>query len=72
MLKYIDNQFNQSSVKVKLELYLLPLLMIYLITFIYMDVEYPTKTTKIANISRQENFSPKTKTPNRKDQKKIF
>lgn len=40
MLNYLNNKFSSSSIKTKIELYLLPLLLLYLIYFLF---SYPTK-----------------------------
>jgi hypothetical protein len=55
MLKYIDNLFNNSSLKVKLELYILPLLLIYLIVFFYSDFTTSPHNIKTYDFNKLEN-----------------
>ena len=54
MLKYIDNIFNDSSLKIKLELYILPLLLIYLFINFFMDSSF-SNNTNTYNFNKIEN-----------------
>lgn len=63
MLNYLNNRFNLSSLKTKIELYLLPLLLLYLIYFIFsytdkdnVDIKAKIKIDDYSNLEFKDSF----------------
>ncbi|MDD2888506.1 MAG: hypothetical protein PHY66_11965 [Aliarcobacter sp.] len=63
MLNYLNNKFTSSSIKTKIELYLLPLLLLYLIYFIFsysdkdsVDIKAKIKTDDYSNLEFKDSF----------------
>lgn len=47
MFKYFDNKFTNYSLRIKLELYILPLIMLYFIYYLNFDTKKNTKNIKV-------------------------
>jgi len=63
MLNYLNNKFNSISLKSKIELYLLPLLLLYLIYFLFsytakdsVDLKAKIKTDEYSNLEFKDSF----------------
>ena len=63
MLNYLNNKFSSSSIKTKIELYLLPLLFLYLIYFIFsytdkdnVDIKTKIKIDDYSNLEFKDSF----------------
>lgn len=63
MLNYLNNKFSSSSLKTKIELYLLPLLLLYLIYFIFsytakdsVDIKAKIKIDDYSNLEFKDSF----------------
>ena len=63
MLNYLNNKFSSSSIKTKIELYLLPLLLLYLIYFLFsyttkdsVDIKTKIKIDDYSNLEFKDSF----------------
>ena len=63
MLNYLNNKFSSSSLKTKIELYLLPLLLLYLIYFVFsytakdsVDIKAKIKIDDYSNLEFKDSF----------------
>lgn len=63
MLNYLNNKFNSISLKSKIELYLLPLLLLYLVYFLLsstikdsIDIKAKIKTDEYSNLEFKDSF----------------
>lgn len=59
MLAYLDNKFINSSLKVKIELYILPLLFLYIVYYFLIDLNNNEKIPEIKNNINYSDYTNK-------------
>lgn len=59
MLEYLDNKFTNSSIKVKIELYLLPFILLYFLYYFFINENQNIKSEIVSKIDLNEYLNKK-------------